>query len=160
MVSSLKSLEGRVDIYLPDLKYISPERSGKYSGAEDYFLYASKALLEMKRQCPENVFDEEGIMQKGMIVRHLILPKNTNQSLKIIDWIKENLGTDTPVSIMSQYTPFGGVSSFPELQRRITEREYEKVVDYVLEQGFETVFTQEPSSAREDFIPDFDFAGI
>ncbi|MBR5437607.1 MAG: radical SAM protein, partial [Clostridia bacterium] len=157
---TLKKLEGRIDIYLPDLKYISDERSGKYSSAPDYFAYACEALREMKRQCPENIYDEEGIMQKGVIVRHLILPKNTNQSLKILDWIKENLGTDTVISLMSQYTPFGEIDSFPELKRRITEREYMKVVDYAQELGFENMFTQSFSSATEEFIPDFDFTGI
>lgn len=157
---TLKCLEGKIQIYLPDLKYISDERSNKYSSAPDYFSYASKALTEMKRQCPENFFDEEGIMQKGMIVRHLILPKNTNQSLKILDWIKENLGTDTVISLMSQYTPYGKIKDFPELQRKITEREYLKVVDYAEYLGFENIFTQSFLSADEDFIPDFDFTGI
>lgn len=157
---TLKRLDGKIDIYLPDLKYISGERSSKYSSAPDYFTYASRALREMKRQCPENIFDEEGIMQKGMIVRHLILPKNTNQSLRILDWIKENLGTDTVISLMSQYTPYGKVENFPELQRKITEREYLKVIDYADSLGFENIFTQSPLSADEEFIPEFDFTGI
>ncbi len=157
---SLKSLEGLVDIYLPDYKYISPERALKYSGAENYPEVALKALLEMKRQCPENIFNSEGIMQKGMIVRHLILPKNTNQSLKILDSIKENLGTETALSLMSQYTPMGKIENIPELQRRITTREYEKVLSYALELGFENIYTQEPTSADSQFIPEFDFSGV
>ncbi len=157
---TLEKLEGKIQIYLPDLKYISDDRSQKYSSASDYFTFASKALIEMKRQCPENIYDEEGIMQKGMIVRHLILPKNTNQSLKILDWIKENLGTDTVISLMSQYTPYGKIEEYPELQRKITQREYLKVTDYAEELGFENIFTQSSLSADEDFIPDFDFTGI
>ena len=157
---TLKSLEGKVQIYLPDLKYVSDERSEKYSSAPDYFSYASRALIEMKRQCPESIFDEEGIMKRGIIVRHLILPKNTNQSLKILDWIKENLGTDTVISLMSQYIPYGKIAAFPELQRKITEREYFKVVGYAENLGFENIFTQSFLSADEDFIPDFDFTGI
>lgn len=157
---TLKLLEGKIQIYLPDLKYISSDRSGKYSAAPDYFTYASEALTEMKRQCPENIYDEEGIMQRGLIVRHLILPKNTNQSLKILDWIAENLGTDTVISLMSQYTPYGRVDSFPELQRKITEREYLKVISYAQELGFESIFTQSPLSADEQYIPAFDFTGI
>lgn len=157
---TLKSLEGIVDIYLPDLKYIDSERSEKYSFAKDYFDYASKALTEMKRQCPENIFDEKGIMHKGLIVRHLVLPKNTNQTIKILDFIKENLGTDTAISLMAQYTPFGEVENFPELQRRITSREYEKVLSYAENLGFETIYTQSPEAATEDFIPKFDFTGI
>lgn len=157
---TLKSLEGKVQIYLPDLKYVSDERSDKYSSASDYFSYASKAIIEMKRQCPESIFDEEGIMKRGIIVRHLILPKNTNQSLKILDWIKENLGTDTVISLMSQYTPYGKIAAFPELQRKITEREYFKVVGYAENLGFGNIFTQSFLSADEKFIPDFDFTGI
>ncbi len=159
-VNTLKSLEGLIDIYLPDLKYISGERSEKYSGAKDYFDFSSKALLEMKRQCPENIFDEEGIMKKGMIVRHLILPQNTNQSVKILEWIKENLGTDTVISLMSQYTPHGKAEKYAELRRRITVREYEKVIFAAEEMGFKNIFTQDFASASEAFIPDFDFSGV
>lgn len=159
-VNTLKGLEGLVDIYLPDLKYISDERSTKYSSCKDYFSFASEALLEMKRQVPVCKYDENNIMKKGLIVRHLILPKNTNQSIKILDWIAENLGLDTAISLMCQYTPFGEVSQFKELQRRITEREYEKVLQYAFSLGFETVFSQDFSSAREEFIPDFDFSGV
>ena len=153
-VQSLKMLEGLIDIYLPDFKYISAERAGKYSSAENYPETALKALMEMKRQCPENVFDSDGLMKKGMIVRHLILPKNTNQSLKILDSIKENLGTDTHISLMAQYTPMGKLHNTPELQRRITEREYEKVLNYALDIGFQNIYTQDFDSATEEYIPD------
>ena len=159
-VSTLKSLDGLIDIYLPDLKYISNERSLKYSKAENYFHFASKAITEMKRQCSENIYDSQGIMQKGLIVRHLILPQNTNQSLQILQWIKENLGTDTVISLMSQYTPCGKADKFSELQRKITRREYEKVVFAAEEMGFEIIFTQDSDSASELFIPDFDLTGV
>ncbi len=156
----LKSLDGLIDIYLPDLKYISSDKSQRYSAAEDYFSFASKALVEMRRQCSENVYDEKGIMQKGMIVRHLILPKNTNQSLKILSWIYNNLGEDTAISLMAQYTPYGEIENIPELQRRITDREYEKVLSFAENLGFKNIFTQDKSSAKEDFIPDFDLTGV
>lgn len=159
-VSTLRSLEGLVDIYLPDLKYIKAERSQKYSDAPDYFDYACQAIREMKRQCPQNVFDQKGIMQKGMIVRHLVLPQNSNQSVEILRYIKENLGTDTIISIMSQYTPCGEVGKFAELNRKITKREYEKVIFAAEEMGFEHVFTQDYGSASENFIPEFDFSGV
>ena len=159
-VSTLKSLEGLVDIYLPDLKYISSDRSEKYSDAADYFDFASRAVIEMKRQCSENIFDSDGIMQKGMIIRHLILPQNTNQSIKILEWIKDNLGTDTIISLMSQYTPCGEADKYKELRRKITPREYEKVVSAAEEMGFTTIFTQDYASASENFIPDFDFSGV
>lgn len=159
-VSTLKSLEGLVDIYLPDLKYISNERSKKYSDAENYFDYASRALIEMKRQCPKNIFDENGIMQKGLIIRHLILPQNTNQSIKILEWIKDNLGADTTISLMSQYTPCGKADRYKELTRKITKREYEKVIYSAEDMGFKNIFTQDYASANEIFIPDFDFSGV
>ena len=159
-VSTLKGLEGLIDIYLPDLKYITEERAGKYSNAPDYFDCASRALIEMKKQCPENIYDGESIMQKGLIVRHLILPKNTNQSIDILSWIKNNLGEDTTVSLMSQYTPYGKVEEFKELQRKITAREYEKVLSAAENMGFKNLFMQDFDSSDEKFIPDFDFTGI
>jgi len=99
-------------------------------------------------------------MQKGMLVRHLVLPQNTNQSVKILEWIAENLGTDTLVSIMSQYTPCGKADKFRELTRKITPREYEKVIFAAEELGFKSLFTQDYNSASESFIPDFDFSGV
>ena len=159
-VEMLKKLEGEVDIYLPDLKYINSEKSQKYSAAKDYFDFASKALIEMKNQQSENIYDENGIMQKGMIVRHLILPKNTNQSIVILEWIAENLGTDTAISLMAQYTPYGKIEAYTELQRKITRREYDKVLSFALSLGFTNIFTQDPSSSSEEFIPDFDLTGV
>ena len=159
-VEILRKLEGLVDIYLPDLKYINGEKSLRYSAAENYFDFASKALLEMKRQCSENIYNEDGIMQKGMIVRHLVLPKNTNQSIEILRWMYDNLGADTSISLMAQYTPYGQIENYPELQRKITEREYEKVLSFALGLGFKNIFTQEPSSSSEKFIPDFDLTGV
>ena len=157
---TLRSLEGLIDIYLPDLKYINSVKSLRYSAAEDYFDYASKALIEMKRQCSENIYDSDGIMQKGLIVRHLILPKNTNQSIEILKWIGENLGRDTAISLMAQYTPCGKTEDFSELQRKITKREYDKVLSFALDFGFTNIFTQEPDSADCQFIPDFDLTGV
>ncbi len=157
---TLHELKGLIDVYLPDLKYIKGERSLKYSRAENYFEYASKALIEMKKQCPGNIFDSEGIIRKGLIVRHLILPKNTNQSIEILLWIKNNLGEDTTVSLMSQYTPFGKIEGIPELQRKITAREYEKVITAAENMGFRNLYLQESTSASENFIPEFDFTGV
>lgn len=159
-VQSLKILEGLIDIYLPDYKYISEERAEKYSSAGNYGEIVLGALKEMKRQCPENIFDSNGIMQKGMIIRHLILPKNTNQSLKILDSIKENLGTDTHISLMAQYTPMGKLENTPELQRKITKREYEKVLNYAVDLGFQNIYTRDFASATEEYIPSFDLSGV
>jgi putative pyruvate formate lyase activating enzyme len=159
-IETVKKLQGVVDIYLPDLKYISPDKSLMYSGAKKYFEFASKALIEMKKQCPENIYDSDGILQKGMIVRHLILPKNTNQSIEILKWIYNNLGSDTSISLMAQYTPYGKIDDFPELQRKITQREYNKVLAFAENIGFENIYTQEFSASSEEFIPDFDLTGV
>ena len=159
-VETLKRLEGLIDIYLPDFKYIDPERSKKYSKASDYPVVVTEAIREMKNQQKEDTFSEKGIMQKGVIIRHLILPKNTNQSLKILSYIKEAFGENTYLSLMSQYTPCGEVEAFPELQRKITKREYEKVVSFAEEQGFKRLFLQELTSSDTDFIPPFDLTGV
>lgn len=156
-VETLKSLDGLVDIYLPDLKYIRTEKSLRYSKAQDYFEKASQALFEMRRQVEDN-FDGD-IMKSGMIIRHLILPQNTNSSIAVLDFIKENF-PDTYVSLMAQYTPCGDLSDFPEINRKITKREYEKVVNYALDNSFDKLFIQELSSADKSFIPKFDFTGV
>lgn len=159
-IEMLKALEGLVDIYLPDLKYVDSAVSLRYSGAADYFDYASKAILEMSRQVGKAAFDENGVMKKGLIVRHLILPRNTAQSIKALTWIRENLPERTLVSLMCQYTPCGELENFPELQRRLTRREYEKVVDQMLELGLTGGYLQELSSAKEEYIPPFDLTGV
>lgn len=159
-VETLKALEGLIDIYLPDLKYIDSEKSKRYSKAADYFEFAAPAILEMQRQAGENVFDDDGMMKKGLIVRHLILPKNTNQSIKVLNWIHDNLPENTLVSLMCQYTPCGDLTDYPELQRRITRREYEKVVNVLMDLNLDGGFVQELSSAKEEYIPPFDFTGL
>lgn len=159
-VEMLKALEGLVDIYLPDLKYVDSAVSLRYSGAADYFDYASKAILEMSRQVGKAAFDKNGVMKKGLIVRHLILPRNTAQSIKALTWIHENLPEGTLVSLTCQYTPCGELENFPELQRRLTRREYEKVVDQMLELGLTGGYLQELSSAKEEYIPPFDLTGV
>lgn len=159
-VEMLKALEGLVDIYLPDLKYVDSAVSLRYSGAADYFDHASKAILEMSRQVGKAAFDKNGVMKKGLIVRHLILPRNTAQSIKALTWIRENLPEETLVSLMCQYTPCGELENFPELQRRLTRREYEKVVDQMLELGLTGGYLQELSSAKEEYIPPFDLTGV
>lgn len=156
---TLKMLDGLVDIYLPDFKYIRNDKALKYSRAEDYPEVAMRALEEMYLQKGKTEFDENGIMKKGMIIRHLILPSNTNSSLKILDFINEKF-PNAYVSLMAQYTPCNDLSAVPELDRKITEREYNKVVDYALNLGMDKIFIQSGESADEKFIPDFDFTGI
>ncbi len=156
-VSSLRELDGLIDIYLPDLKYIRGDKALRYSHAEDYFDRASSAILEMRRQV-RDTFDGN-MMKSGLIVRHLVLPGNTNSAIKIADWLNENLN-GTYLSIMSQYIPCGNLSDYPEINRKITKREYEKVITYIIEKGMDNVFIQELSSADKKFVPPFDFTGI
>ena len=159
-VETLKWLEGVIDIYLPDLKYITADRAQKYSAAADYFEKASAAIAEMRRQVPEDVFSPDGKLLKGLVIRHLILPMNTNRSIEIFSWIQKTLGEKTLVSLMAQYTPCGEIDAFPELQRRITEREYNKVLSFLEEEGFENAFVQQRTAADSGFIPDFDLTGV
>lgn len=157
-VESIRSLDGLIDVYLPDLKYFDSDVSKKYSNAENYFEKASKAVLEMQRQVGKSVI-KDGIMQKGLIIRHLVLPKNTDQSIKILRWIKDNLPIDTYISLMSQYVPYVK-TEYKELNRRIVTAEYQKVIDEFERLGFENGFMQERSSAQTDFIPKFDLSGV
>lgn len=158
-VETLKMLDGAVDIYLPDFKYIRPDKALKYSKAEDYPQVAEEALAEMKRQVGDDVFDENGIMQRGMIIRHLVLPSNTNSSISVLDYLAENFG-DTYISVMAQYVPCGDLTEYKEINRRLTQREYDKVVNHIFDLGLQKIFVQELESAVTDYIPDFDLTGV
>lgn len=159
-VETLKLLDGLVDVYLPDLKYFSPELSMRYSNARDYFDVAKLAIAEMVRQVGEPVF-QDGLMKKGVIVRHMILPGNTKDSKKILEYLIGTYGCKIYISIMSQYTPMEDMTGFEEIDRKITKREYAKVVDFAIEAGLENGFFQEGDCAKESFIPDFDeYRGI
>lgn len=158
-VDTLKLLDGLVDIYLPDFKYMRNDKALRYSRAEDYPQFAMPALMEMKRQVGNDIFDENGIMKRGMIIRHLVLPGNTNSAIQALDYLAENFG-DTYISVMAQYVPCTNLSEYKEINRKITKREYDKVVDHILELGLEKVFLQKLESATEDYIPDFDLSGV
>lgn len=159
-IHGLGALEGKIDVYLPDLKYYSSEVSKKYSGAADYFEIATKAIGEMHRQVGNPVFDEAGMIQKGLIVRHLILPGMAEESMKILDWIHAELPKEVLVSIMSQYTPYYKAECFSEINRRITRREYDRVVNHAYKLGLENGYIQERASAEEEYIPDFNLEGV
>ncbi len=158
-VETLKRLEGLVDVYLPDFKYTRADRAMRYCGASDYPERAKKAIFEMRRQQKTDVFDDKGIMLKGVIVRHLVLPANTNSAIEAVDFIADEL-KDTYLSLMAQYTPCGNLNNFPEINRKITEREYNKVVDYAIFKGLNKVFIQELESSDKKYIPPFDLTGI
>lgn len=159
-VESLKTLDGLIDVYLPDLKYVSPALSKKYSHAENYFQFASKAILEMHRQTGECVFDGNGIIKSGLIIRHLVLPGNIADSFRVIDFVADNLPKETCMSLMSQYTPMKKSDKMPELNRRLTTFEYEKVLEYFRRRGLENAYIQQINSAKKQYIPDFSDFGI
>lgn len=160
-VSTIDMLDGYIDVYLPDIKYFSPEISMRYSAAADYFEYASEAVSAMVNQVGRPVYNSDGGLVKGTVIRHLVLPSHRHDSIKIMEWIAEHLPLDhVLVSIMNQYTPFDFINeSFPELKRRVTKMEYNSVVKRASELGING-FTQERSSASEEYVPDFDFSGL
>lgn len=159
-VETLKMLDGLVDVYLPDLKYYDSEVSKKYSRAEDYFEYASEALLEMYRQVGNLETDENGIAKKGIIIRHMVLPGNISQAQKVFAWVRDNLSKETFISVMRQYTPFGEAKNMPPIDRPLSSREYSIVKDKILDLGFENCFFQSKTSSTEKFIPDFNLEGV
>lgn len=156
-LETLRQLEGLIDIYLPDFKYTRPAKAAAYSAAPDYVERVGPALLEMRRQVQDRWDGDK--MLSGMIVRHLILPGNTNSAIEVLNWLHSHL-PGTYVSLMAQYTPMPGLERYPELTRAITRREYDKVVDHALALGMDHVFLQERSAVGKDFIPAFDFTGI
>lgn len=183
-VETLRLLDGYVDIYLPDLKYVDSTISSRYSHAADYFTYASAAIAEMVRQAgePEFVFErtadekkkvfdaaeyqerseagESLLMRKGVIVRHLVMPGCVEDSKRVISYLLKTYGNQIFISIMNQYTPLPQCREYPELSRRVTEAEYDAVVDYAIGLGIENGFIQEGDVAEESFIPEFDGEGI
>ena len=160
-VSTLRLLEGLVDIYLPDLKYRNEEWSLRYSHAADYFFYASKAIAEMVRQVGKPVLSEEdGLMKRGVIVRHLALPGKEEDSKEVIRYLYETYGEQIYISIMNQFTPMPGLREYPELNRVLTEQEYSRIVDYAIRLGVEQGYIQEGETAKESFIPSFDCEGV
>ncbi len=160
-VASLKLLEGLVDIWLPDLKYYSSELSASYSKAPDYFDVASRAIGEMVRQAGKPLFDEaSGLMKRGVIVRHLCLPGQSKDSKKVLRYLHSTFGNDIYISIMNQYTPLPHVAEYPELNRSLTEEEYEKLLTFAVRIGIEQGFRQEGGTDKDSFIPAFDGEGL
>ena len=158
-VETLRALEGRVDIYLPDLKYADGDLAGALSGAPDYFPVACDAIREMFRQTGRPVYDEEGIMQRGVIVRHLVLPGYPDNTRRVLDWLSETFAPgDVVVSLMSQYTPPAGMTG--RLARRVTAAEYRAAVSYMRACGITDGFVQERTSAEEAYTPAFDGTGV
>lgn len=160
-VSSLRLLQGLVDIWLPDLKYYSGDLADAYSHAPDYFSKAADAIGEMFRQTGAATFDElTGLMKSGVLVRHLVLPGQVGDSKRILRYLHSVYGNDIYVSIMNQYTPLEHAAQFPELSRKVTEAEYKRVLDFADKIGIENGFLQEGDTANESFIPPFQITGL
>ena len=154
-------LEGLVDIWLPDFKYMDGELAARYSRCRDYPERAKEALAEMVRQAGEPVFDARGMMLRGVIVRHLLLPGQTRNAKAVIRYLHETYGNQIYISLMNQYTPMPGAEAYdPELGRRVTDEEYERILRFALRLGVEQGFRPEGGTVGESFIPAFDGAGL
>lgn len=155
-VETLKLLEGYIDIYLPDLKYYYDELGKKYSKVDNYFEIATSAIKEMYRQVGIPQLNEKGIMQKGLMIRHLILPNQIENSKKVLKWIKENMDNNIYVSIMAQYFPTYKARELDELNRKLTREEYEEVENYLYELELENGYIQELGEHEEEYVPKWD----
>lgn len=156
----LRLLEGYIDIFLPDLKYIKLELAMRYSNCKDYFVHASKAIAEMVRMVGEPKFDNRGMMMKGVIVRHLALPGCMEDSKNIIKYLYDNFGDTIYISIMNQYTPMPTINKYQEINRKLTDIEYDELIDYAVGLGIENGFIQEGETSSESFIPEFNEEGV
>ena len=159
-VETLKKLEGLIDIYMPDFKYWSKALAKEYSAAADYPDIAKSAIAEMVRQQPKVVFSSDGMMQKGVLIRHMMMPGGLSDSEKVMKYLYETYGDSVYFSIMSQYTPTKAVLNHPLLSHRVTEEEYDALIDFCCEMGMENAFTQEGEAADESFIPPFTLEGV
>ena len=156
-VETLKLLEGYIDIYLPDLKYYYNDLAKRYSKVDNYFEIATKAIQEMYRQVGVPVLNENGVIKKGLMIRHLILPNEVQNSKKVLKWIKENIDSNVYVSIMAQYFPTYKAKEIPELARKITKEEYEKVENYLYELDLENGYIQELGEHEEEYVPTWEY---
>lgn len=157
---TLKELNGIVDVYLPDLKYNDESLAARYSKAHGYFEIATKAILEMFSQVGEPKFDNNGMITKGLMIRHLILPGHVEDSKKVLDWISKNLPKGVYLSLMSQYMPYYKAKDMPEINRKLSDSEYDEVIDYFFKLGLENGFAQEEGASSEEYVPDFDLEGL
>ena len=154
-VDTIKELDGLIDVYLPDFKYCSNELGLKYSDVNKYFDFASSAILEMYRQVGHPIFDDNGIIKKGLIIRNLILPNNTKNTKNVLEWIVENIGKEAYVSIMAQYFPTNEAQNINELNRKITKKEYHIIEKYMYDLGLENGYFQRLGKNEEKYVPNF-----
>ena len=154
-VETLKSLEGYIDVYLPDLKYYYDDIAFEYSGVKNYFKHATEAIKEMYNQVGAPQFDENGLIQKGVIIRHLVLPNNIDNSKQVLKWIKENIDKRVYVSIMAQYFPCYKAKEIENLNRKLTKEEYEEIENFVYDLDIENGYMQELGEHEEEYVPNF-----
>lgn len=159
-IETIKYLKGYIDVYLPDFKYYNNKYSLKYSSTKDYFDFATKAIDEMIKQVGDIKFNKEGIIERGVIVRHLLLPGLLFDSKKILDYLYKTYGDRIYISIMNQYTPLTQVENYPEINKRISEKYYNTIIDYAISIGIQNAFVQEEGTAKESFIPPFNYEGV
>ena len=160
-VEAVRSLQGKVQIYLPDMKYMDAALAEKYSAAPDYPETAKRAILEMVRQVGPYRMGEDGLLKSGVIIRHLVLPNALENTKAVLRWVAETFGPgEVLFSLMSQYTPMGRAGAYPEIDRRLTREEYGEAVAHMERSGIEDGFYQELSSAKEEYTPDFDLTGV
>lgn len=157
-IETLKELEGLIDVYLPDLKYYSNELSKKYSKVDRYFEVATKAIQEMDRQVGRPIFNRDGIIQKGVIIRHLVLPNHLQNTKHILKWIKENMPEGTYVSVMAQYFPTYQAKQEDGINRKLTKREYQEIENYLYTLNLENGYMQELGEHEEEYVPNFDLS--
>ena len=154
-IETIKKLNGYIDVYLPDLKYYDDEIAYKYSGINNYFENAKSAILEMQKQVGAPKLNENGIIQKGLIIRHLVLPNNIEKSEKILRWIKSNINEEVYISIMAQYFPSYKAKQMNDINRKLSEEEYAKIEDLVYELDIKNGYMQELGEHEEEYVPDF-----
>lgn len=155
-VETIKKLDGYIDIYLPDLKYYDDDLAFKYSGVKNYFENATSAIKEMYNQVGSPVLDENGMMKKGLIIRHLVLPNNIQNSRDVLKWINDNIDKNVFVSVMAQYFPTNKAKDFPEINRKLTKEEYEEIENYLYSLDLDNGYIQELGEHEEEYVPDFE----
>lgn len=159
-LESLRKLDGYIDVYLPDIKYMEDNLGEKYSNVKNYSKVVKETIYEMYRQVGATTLNKEGMIKKGMIIRHLILPNNIENSKKVLKWIKENVDKEVYVSIMAQYFPTYKAKNIKELNRKITSKEYNEIMDYVDKLDFRNGYFQELGEHEEEYVPNFDLSNI
>lgn len=155
-VETIKKLNGYIDVYLPDLKYFDDDLAFKYSGIKNYFENATAAIKEMYNQVGSPVLDENGMIKKGLIIRHLVLPSNIQNSKDVLKWINDNMDKNVFVSVMAQYFPTHKAKEFPEINRKLTMDEYKEIENYLYSLDLDNGYIQELGEHEEEYVPDFE----